>query len=253
MKKKTKVILAASAAVLIGSAALLGGYAVFKYKNVNLPDGFTVTAHTGCENSADNSLEAIRLGYVSGADIVEFDLNFNSESVPVLSHDEPKVGTIALEEAFRAISEHDKLRVNIDVKKADDLKAVVALAEKYGLSDRIFYTGIEEEKVDAVNAQTPDVKYYLNVDVDKKRKSELEYLISLAEKVESLGAVGINMWYGACSKELVSVFHERGLLVSVWTVNNEFDMLRMLELSPDNITTRLPSKLKELVTNKTNK
>lgn len=253
MKKKTKVILAASVAAIVGSASLLGGYAVFKYKNVNLPDGFTVTAHTGCENSADNSLEAIRLGYSSGADIVEFDLNFNSEGVPVLSHDEPQRGTITLEEAFWAVDGYEKLKVNIDVKKADNLKAVVALAEKYGLSERIFFTGIEEEKVDEVKAQTPDVEYYLNVDVDKSRKNEYEYLVSLAQKVESLGAVGINMWYGACSKKLVSVFHERGLLVSVWTVNNELDMLRMLELSPDNITTRLPSKLKELVTNKTNK
>ncbi len=253
MKKKTKVILAASVAAIVGSASLLGGYAVFKYKNVNLPDGFTVTAHTGCENSADNSLEAIRLGYSSGADIVEFDLNFNSEGVPVLSHDEPQRGTITLEEAFWAVDGYEKLKVNIDVKKADNLKAVVTLAEKYGLSERIFFTGIEEEKVDEVKAQTPDVEYYLNVDVDKSRKNEYEYLVSLAQKVESLGAVGINMWYGACSKKLVSVFHERGLLVSVWTVNNELDMLRMLELSPDNITTRLPSKLKELVTNKTNK
>lgn len=253
MKKKTKVILAASVAAIVGSASLLGGYTVFKYKNVNLPDGFTVTAHTGCENSADNSLEAIRLGYSSGADIVEFDLNFNSEGVPVLSHDEPQRGTITLEEAFWAVDGYEKLKVNIDVKKADNLKAVVTLAEKYGLSERIFFTGIEEEKVDEVKAQTPDVEYYLNVDVDKSRKNEYEYLVSLAQKVESLGAVGINMWYGACSKKLVSVFHERGLLVSVWTVNNELDMLRMLELSPDNITTRLPSKLKELVTNKTNK
>lgn len=246
MNRKTKVILAVSAAV-IGSAAILGSYTYLKYKSVTLPEEFTITAHTGCENSADNSLEAIRLGYVSGADIVEFDLNFNSEGVPVLSHDEPQSGTITLEEAFWAISEYDKLKVNIDVKKADDLKAVCALAEKYGLSDRIFYTGIEEEKVDAVKSQTPDVKYYLNVDVDKNRKNEREYLVSLAEKVQYLGALGINMWYGACSKELVSVFHERGLLVSVWTVNSEFDMLRMLELSPDNITTRYPSKLKEIV------
>ncbi|MBQ8504407.1 MAG: glycerophosphodiester phosphodiesterase [Clostridia bacterium] len=253
MKKKTRVILVACATAVIGSAALLAGYTVLKHKNVALPEEFTITAHTGCENSADNSLEAIRLGYISGADIVEFDLNFNSEGIPVLSHDEPAAGVVTLEEAFRSLTEYEGLRINIDVKKADDLEAVVSLSEKYGLRDRIFYTGIEEAKVAAVQSQTPDVMYYLNADVDKTKSTDREYLLSLAEKVESSGAVGINMWYGACSKELVSLFRERGLLVSIWTVNSELSMLKMLELAPDNITTRNPSRLKELVINKTNK
>lgn len=253
MKKKTKIILAVAATAVIGSAALIAGYTVLKHKNVSLPENFTLTAHTGCENTADNSLEAIRMGYVSGADIVEFDLNFGSDGLPVLSHDEPTAGVVTLEETFMILAEYENLKINIDVKNAENLKAVVDLSEKYGLRDRIFYTGIEEAKVEAVKSQTPDVLYYLNVDVDKTKKADREYLISLAEKVESLGAVGINMWYGACSKELVSVFRERGLLVSVWTVNSELDMLRMLELSPDNITTRNSSKLKELVRNKTNK
>lgn len=250
MKRKTTIILAVTATAVIGSAALLAGYTVLKNRNVALPQNFTITAHTGCEGAEDNSLEAIRLGYEKGADIVEFDLNFNSDSLPVLAHDEPTDGVVTLEEAFICLEKYPTLKVNVDVKNTKNLKAVTELAEKYSLLDRIFYTGIEEKDVEAVKNQTPDVMYYLNVDVDKTKKTDREYLNSLADKVESLGAVGINMNYGSCSKELVSVFRERGLLVSIWTVNNKLDMMRMLELCPDNITTRKPSDLKEILKNK---
>jgi len=41
--------------------------------------------------------------------------------------------------------------------------------------------------------------------------------------------------------------HENGLFVSVWTVNENIDMVRMLALSVDNITTRNPCKLKLII------
>ena len=49
-----------------------------------LPEGFTVTAHTGCEGADDNTLESISRGAVAGADIVEIDLHFLPDNTPVL-------------------------------------------------------------------------------------------------------------------------------------------------------------------------
>lgn len=250
MKKKTKIILAS--AVVIGTAAAvvtLVAYNNMKNRKVQLPERFTITAHTGCENTEDNSLEAIRQGYESGADTVEFDLNFTSDGTPVLAHDKAEDSTVSLEEAFKLIAELPDITVNVDCKTTDNLKAVSELAEKYGVKDRIFYTGIEEKDVAAVKAQTPDIAYWLNF--QPERKKDREYLESVADKVESLGAVGINLNHKYCSKELVKIFHERGLLVSVWTVNSEFDMVKAVELGADNITTRKPSKLKEIVDLKT--
>lgn len=220
-----------------------------KNKNVLLADGFTLTAHTGCEGTADNSLEAITMGYEKDADIVEFDLNFNSSGNPVLSHDEPKEDTVSVEEAFKLIAEYDSLKVNVDCKKTDDLRSVVALSEKYGIRDRIFYTGIEEKNVPAVKEQTPDVEYYLNVPKKEIGRNERS-LSALADKIKNLGAVGINMKYTKCSKRLVEVFHSKGLLVSVWTINSERDMKKVLPLGVDNITTRYPSMVKAAIESK---
>ncbi len=254
MKKNVKLITALAVTAFIGtSVAALACYIGLEKQSVSLPPNFTVTAHTGCEDTEDNSLEAIKKGFECGAHIVEFDLNFTADGLPVLAHDEPGENSVTLGEAFGLIAEYENLAVNVDCKKTDNLKAVVQLSEKYGIRDRIFYTGIEEKDVEAVKNQTPDVAYYLNVPKQEIRSNDIESLTALAEKVESLGAVGINMKYTKCSKELVDVFHSKGLSVSVWTVNDRVSMLRTLPMGADNITTRYPSALKEIIEKKTNK
>ena len=247
MKRKTKVIIAASALAVGAVAFTCASYSSLKKAVEALSDSFTVTAHTGCENTQDNSLESILVGRVNGADIVEFDLHFDSDGNPVLSHDEPEGKCVTLDEAFTCVARYEDLKVNVDVKNTKNLTAVALCAREHGLSERIFYTGITENDVQAVKQQTPEISYYLNVDVDKTKKHDKIYLAEIADTVENAGAVGINFHYSNCTKELVEVFRERGLLVSVWTVNNKFDMQRILRLLPDNITTRYPSKLKKII------
>ena len=215
--------------------------------NSTLHEGFTLTAHTGCEGTEDNSLEAIKKGYESGADIVEFDLNFTADNEAVLSHDKAKGKCVTLDEAFALVAQLEGLRVNVDCKSVVNLKAVTELAQKHGVSDRFFYTGIFEKDVAAVKAQTPEITYWLNYEVKALKKNNEKYLLSLAQKVRELGAAGLNISHKRCSKRLVEIFHREGLLVSIWTVNKKKHMLRALELGVDNITTRKPSELKKLM------
>ena len=211
-----------------------------------LPDGFTVTAHTGCEGAPDNSLESIRRGVTAGADIVEIDLHFLPDGTPVLKHDAPSASEAdtlpTLDSAFEMLSSMD-IMMNVDVKATVNLGAVVTLAEKHGVTDRIFFTGVKESFVEAVKRDAPSVPYYLNVDVKKSKNTDPSYLNNLVEKVKSCGAVGINMNYKACSAELVNTFRKEGLPVSIWTANSKTAMYRCLALAPDNITTRKPSVL----------
>lgn len=218
-----------------------------KKMKTNLPEDFTYTAHTGCVKTADNSLEAIEEGAKHGADIIEFDLNFLSDGTPVLSHDKPKGKEVTLDEAFKKVSEYKNLKVNVDVKTTKNLKAVYPLAQKYGLEERIFYTGINLDFVDAVKKDSPEISYYLNVSVDKPKKQTPEYLEELVKTVKDSGAVGINFNKDHATKELVDTFHENDLLVSIWTVNKKRKMYKILSLAPDNITTRRPDKLKEIL------
>ena len=213
----------------------------------NLPKSFTVTAHTGCEGTKDNSLEAISKGAEAGADIVEFDLRFDSEGKGILSHDEDGKNPVALEEALKLISSYEGLKVNVDCKTTDNLKEVYRLGEELGITDRLFYTGIEVKDVDAARSQTPQIPYFLNYKVKRLKKNNGKYISSLVSLVKEKGALGLNIKYNQCSRKLVEMFRKEGLQVSVWTANNTRVMLKCLSLAPDNITTRYPSELKKLI------
>ncbi len=219
----------------------------FVAAKIALPERFTLTAHTGCEGTKDNSLDSIIVAFVSGANIVEFDLFFDKNGVAVLSHDEPKGSEPTLEDAFKTLSVYKKLGINIDVKRTDDLAQVVSLAEKYGLMDRIFFTGVVSEFVDAVKQSAPEVSYFLNKDIDFLRKNDDDYINELIEEVIALGARGLNINYRNCTKKLVDKCHENNLEISVWTVNNKFDMKKVLMLGADNITTRKPAAYNEII------
>lgn len=209
---------------------------------------FCYTAHTGCSGTKPNSLEAMKTGIKNGADIVEFDLRFHKNGTAVLSHDEPEGGEVTLKEAFDLLSKHPTIKANVDVKIPTDLNQVQTLAEECGVLQQIFYTGIEEDFVAAARMDSPKIPYYLNVrNILPPKKHTREYILSLAERVKASGAVGINFKYVYASKLLVDIFQEKGLLVSIWTVNSEKDLYRILSYTPDNITTKKPELLKKIL------
>ncbi|MBE6776118.1 MAG: glycerophosphodiester phosphodiesterase [Ruminococcaceae bacterium] len=216
---------------------------------IKLPELFTVTAHTGCEGTKDNSLEAIKKGAESGADIIEFDLRFDKDGNGILSHDETEDKAVTLEEAFELVSSFDGLKVNVDCKTTDNLSDVYRLSERYGITDRIFYTGIEEKDVAAAKTQTPEISYFLNFKAKSLKKKNEKYISSLISLVKEKGAVGINLRHSQCSKKMVEMFRAEGLLVSVWTANSTRVMKKCLSFSPDNITTRYPSALLDMINN----
>lgn len=212
-----------------------------------VPEKFTVTAHTGCLGTVSNTVESMEKGVTAGSDIVEFDLNFNKNGEPVLSHDAPEAGAVHLSDAFKFLSEHKNTKANIDLKSFSNLPAVVKLSEEYGVTEQIFFTGIFPKNVTAVERFCPQIPFYLNYSVNHKGSTDFAYLSHVMEIVRNCGAIGINIDYKSASKQLIEAFHNEGLLVSVWTVNSKYAMVRTLKLCPDNITTKRPDILLELL------
>ena len=197
----------------------------------------TITAHSGCMDYPDNSIEAMAAGIDVGANIVEFDLYYTADGTPVLSHNTPEEGAdyVTLAEVFAFLAEQDGILANVDVKSTAHLEKVPVLAEAAGVTDRIFFTGVREEDIPVVREKCPDIPYYLNTDISKDDDFK-----ALAEKTAALGAIGINIYWENASPRMISVFHKRDLDVSVWTVNDPDAMIEMTLMGADNITTRHP-------------
>ena len=61
-----------------GAAALGAKYQKLKEQKLSLPHGFTVTAHTGCDGSPDNSIESIQRAIFSDVPVIENDLTLRT-------------------------------------------------------------------------------------------------------------------------------------------------------------------------------
>ena len=233
---------------LISDTAQSREIAAIKLNPLILSSDFTVTAHAGAMNLSDNSAAALLAAVCAEFDVVEMDLSYRPDGTPVIIHSSSpgQDEGLPLDNAFAIVALSGKTAVNLDNKSVTNLPEVYRLIVKHGLLNRVFFTGVDERIAALINTQCP-VPYYLTCSIDQNMLDSREYAQALADRAKAGGFTGINCSFGDISRTVVDVMHENGLLVSVWTVNENIDMYRMLSLSVDNITTRNPCKLKLVI------
>ncbi len=216
----------------------------------SLPQGFTVTAHSGCEGTADNSMEFLQKCVEINAQVAEMDVTFRRDGTPVILHKELAENDegLPLCEALKYLSENtDNMLFNLDLKAFSNLNSVAEEAKKYSLESRCFFTGVKPEQAETLKLSGIKIPYYINKSFPVLKKHSKSFMLSLADFVNKSGAIGINCNYAYASREMTEAFREKGLLTSFWTANSEKTMKKLLRLSPDNITTRFPLLLKSLI------
>lgn len=204
------------------------------------PKKYTVTAHTGCMNTPENSIESIIAGISAGADIVEADIRFDKDGIPVLSHDSVKKnGTYAtLSEAFDVLVKHPDIKMNLDLKETTNLPEIQRLAKEKGVLPQLFFTGVADDFVNPVRTECPEIPYYLNFGRKTNMAKFESYIKFLIDKTKDFGAIGINLTKDNCNPKLVERFRKEGLAVSVWTIENIDKDKVFLDMDVDNITCR---------------
>ncbi len=97
----------------------------------------TITAHSGCEGTADGSMAAILRGVGLGADLVEVDVRRVAGQGLMLSHDAAAdpAGLVTLMAALLEIKKHPNVGINCDLKEYGLARDVITLAEDCGLGD----------------------------------------------------------------------------------------------------------------------
>ncbi len=209
----------------------------------------TVTAHSGAEGTRNNTVDSVVTACELGADIAEVDINCLTDGTPVLSHNSVGDGTGAtrLKELFSAVYERD-IKLNLDIKDTAGFEGIKALADEYGMTDRILLTGLTSD-FDKAASVLPGVEYYYNLHM----KDVFADTLLIARAALDAGCVGINADYKVIRPESVKVFHDAGLSVSVWTVDYVHDMKRLLDMGVDNITTHRIRKLRSIIEKRDNR
>lgn len=197
---------------------------------INMKDKTLITAHSGAENTVDNTLESICMLAVCGADIFEADVRW-FEGRLVMSHDVPESAESAevLEECFRVMQRNESVRAQMDLKHEGLLEKVDSLAKEFGVADRLVYAGSVSE-ADAAYARAHGLTVWYN---NTQLLKGSDWISGIAER----GFDTLNLNYGDVSEKLLA---ESAHQLSVWTVNDEEMIRKFLAAGVKGLTTKRP-------------
>lgn len=238
------------------SVAMVVGVASYAFeksydeRTLRFVDGFTITAHSGAYNTADNTLEYVRTALEKNTDIIEIDVRQRPNGTIVMGHDIIVTNSDGVEVAsvFELVKDRDVL-VNLDIKETKLLSDLHKMITEYNLAGKVFLTGIEQHQVKAVKDKCPGVDYYINCVPSRFKIFSEDYQQKIIGMLEETGAIGINCNFSYASTTLSDVLHRNGYKLSVWTVDKKRQMKRALVIKPDNITTHYPDELHNLIDN----
>lgn len=203
-----------------------------------------ITAHTGADGRPDNSLEFVEYALACGADALEVDVRRQPGGALAIGHDEAGAEAPLLEEVLRMTAARPGVRINCDLKEPGLEAAVCRLAEEAGLlrAGRLILTGTVDASAPASGAEVylnmeeyvPDL--YLNY--REKPDFELEAAETITAVCKKAGIRTVNIYQGLVTRRFAETLAREGVGLSVWTVNEAWELNWFLSLGVRNITTR---------------
>lgn len=197
-----------------------------------------ITAHSGCEGTPDNSIEHIKTAITSGAEMLEIDIN-RHDGILYLTHNpkEDYSGCPTFEQCLALVAPTE-MCINCDVKTFGLTADVMALAAGYQMESRIVFTGsVADDELSALNETKGD--WWLSLWHSDHEPEDLADACAKYRQMEDLYRI-INLDHGMVNDDVCRTAHEAGYHLSVWTVNKEEMIRRMMEYGVWNITTRKP-------------
>lgn len=243
-------------AFLVSVAMVIGvaDYAVTKTydeRKLSFVEGFTITVHTGAYGTEMNSIEFVENAIKNNAQIIELDIRQRPDHTVVMSHDLVVTNNdgVVLQDALSLLKDTD-IQINLDIKETRVLNSLYQLLVENNLVERSFLTGIEVINVKAVKeSDCANMDYYLNYKPIRTKIFFDEYRQKLIDLLEETGAIGINCNYKYANSQLSTLLHKKGYKLSVWTVDKERNARKMLVIKPDNITTKDPDMIVNVIHN----
>lgn len=117
------------------------------------------------------------------------------------------------------------------VRAARSVLAIRALAERYGLIDKVTVTSGSREVLRALNRLTPELACGL--------VAEYDWLDPL-KVAKQYGCQLLALKWTLCTPERIAKARQQGLHVSVWTVNEPALMRRLADFGVDSLITDYP-------------
>ena len=166
----------------------------------------------------------------------------------------------------------ENLLINLEIKSTPDeenltpapedtVKLVVDEINLSNLKDKIIVSSFDWRTLTEIKNQYPEIsRAYLTYQQVRGMKIKktiynrspwMSFLPfyedhELPKIIKSQGGKAWHPYRKDITKKLVDISHQEDLPVNVWTVNEEYEMLKMIEFGVDGIMTDYPLRLKEL-------
>ena len=166
----------------------------------------------------------------------------------------------------------ENLLINLEIKSTPDeenltptpeemVKLVMQEVNKSNLQNKIIISSFDWRTLTEIKNHYPEIsRAYLSFQQQTgikikntiyNRSPWMSFLpffekYELPKIIKSQGGKAWHPYHKDITKKLVGISHQEDLPVNVWTVNEEYDMLKMIEYGVDGIMTDYPLRLKEL-------
>lgn len=191
-----------------------------------------ITAHTGAENTQENTLSGLQQLLDFGMEAVEVDVHLLN-GTPVLSHDAPTPGRDypLLADALKILQNTPHALMNLDLKLTGLVDTACQLASQAGCFDRILFTGSLDEQDQFYAKQAGALIWYNQGLFSDIEQADLPQLLGNHPELV------INLHHLAVEQGLLDSYASQ---LSLWTVNDKRDLQRYLQAGVRGITTRQP-------------
>ncbi len=203
-----------------------------------------ITAHGGAQKTGNNSptyLEAVRSGKIA-ADCFEVDVRY-TQGLLYLSHMPtffPKKKVPLLDALL--LAKEKNMQINLDLKQFGTLAVVQELVLSLGMDEEIIYTGnTSPSDVDIIKAG----RIYANVNKAffhglRPTAEDAEGLVKALESYRNPRLRGVNINYRWTEPRFYPAAFQVKLPVSVYTIDDEIALEKLVPYNFENITTHRP-------------
>ena len=248
---------------------------IFIFSLQSFADVKNVAHRGGALLAPENSISSFKNAIVLKADFLELDILISSDDSLMIMHDETvdrttngngllseltysqlrkldagskfkkkyaneKIPTFS---EILEIANKNKIEVVAEIKSTDStaVKKVVAMVQNYKMQDRVILSSFNIDQIKEVRRLDSTIRIQLFATVNKE----------IIDQLKEINAE----WIGSneFSQEIIDYAHSKNLLFNVWTVNKESEMISLIKLGVDAITTDDPATLKKLTSSKKNK
>jgi glycerophosphoryl diester phosphodiesterase len=218
-----------------------------------------ILGHRGAAELPENTIPSFQKALENGAHGFELDVRQTADHKLVVVHG-AVVGSKAvqssnydeirqldngfevplLEDVLKKFAQHAFL--DIELKAVGFEQAAVDLIRSFGNSQTTLISAFDPETLTKVQDLFPDLQlgYIYNRTQDEEARHNCPIEVVIPQ-------------FRLASRELISEVHEEGLKVFAWTVNEEAEIERLLDLGVDGLITDYPEKVAAVVSRNSRK